>query len=246
MTDRDDTLLTRLAQLASEVGPAIKPSGHDELLKSITTVAVAIFRAAACSVALLDETTDELVFHVASGAGEEDVVGLRMPAQQGVAGWVLMSGQPIAIDDVRGDPRFAADVAESTGFVPHSIMAMPLETTEGTIGVVSVLDRSSADAGDMELLALFAQQAAIAIENSRAFSDLGRVLLAALEQAVEDGDLSDALRRASSNMAARDSDLAELAACFSELSAFGPDERRAAVALLSQFLSYVRKRRHWA
>jgi GAF domain-containing protein len=226
------------------MGPAIKPSGHDELLKSITTVAVAIFRAAACSVALLDETTDELVFHVASGAGEEDVVGLRMPAQQGVAGWVLMSGQPIAIDDVRGDPRFAADVAESTGFVPRSIMAMPLETKGGTIGVVSVLDRSSADAGDMELLALFAQQAAIAIDNSRAFSDLGRVLLAALEQA-SDGDLSDVLRRASSNMAARDADLAELAACFSELSAFGPDERRAAVALLSLFLSYVRKRRHW-
>ena len=244
MTHSDDTLLTRLAQLASEMGPAIKPSGHDELLKSITTVAVAIFRAAACSVALLDETTDELVFHVASGAGEEDVVGLRMPAQQGVAGWVLMSGQPIAIDDVRGDPRFAADVAESTGFVPRSIMAMPLETKGGTIGVVSVLDRSSADAGDMELLALFAQQAAIAIDNSRAFSDLGRVLLAALEQA-SDGDLSDVLRRASSNMAARDADLAELAACFSELSAFGPDERRAAVALLSLFLSYVRKRRHW-
>ncbi|MDQ4028922.1 MAG: GAF domain-containing protein, partial [Actinomycetota bacterium] len=154
------------------------------------------------------------------------------------------SGQPIAIDDVRGDPRFAADVAESTGFVPRSIMAMPLETKKGTIGVVSVLDRSSADAGDMELLALFAQQAAIAIDNSRAFSDLGRVLLAALEQA-SDGDLSDVLRRASSNMAARDADLAELAACFSELSAFGPDERRAAVALLSQFLSYVKKRRHW-
>ena len=245
MTHSDDTLLTRLAQLASEMGPAIKPSGHDELLKSITTVAVAIFRAAACSVALLDETTDELVFHVASGAGEEDVVGLRMPAQQGVAGWVLMSGQPIAIDDVRGDPRFAADVAESTGFVPRSIMAMPLETKGGTIGVVSVLDRSSADAGDMELLALFAQQAAIAIDNSRAFSDLGRVLLAALEQA-SDGDLSDVLRRASSNMAARDADLAELAACFSELGALGPEERSAAVALLSEFLRYVEKRRRWA
>jgi GAF domain-containing protein len=246
MTEQDDTILNSVARLASELGPAIKPSGHDELLKSITTAAVGIFRAAACSVALLDEATDELVFNVASGAGEEDVVGLRMPAQQGVAGWVLMSGQPIAIDDVRGDPRFAADVAESTGYVPRSIMAMPLQTNTGTIGVISVLDRASGDARDMELLVLFAQQAAIAIENSRAFTDLGRVLLAALEQAADDPDLAHALRTASSNIPARDPQLAELAASFSELSALGADERRAAVALLSEFLNYVKKRRQWA
>jgi GAF domain-containing protein len=246
MTERDDTLLNRIARLASDVGPAIKPAGHDELLKSITTVAVAIFRAAACSVALLDETTEELVFHVASGAGEADVTGLRMPARRGVAGWVLMSGQPIAIEDVRGDPRFAADVAESTGYVPQSIMAMPLETKKGTIGVISVLDRSSADVRDMELLALFAQQAAIAIENSRAFSDLGRVLLAALEQAADEPDLTDALRGTSSRLSAPDFELAELAACFNELSALGAEERSAAVALLSEFLGYVKKRRQWA
>jgi GAF domain-containing protein len=246
MSERDDTLLTKLAQLASEVAPAIKLSGHDELLKSITTAAVGIFRAAACSVALHDEATDELVFHVASGAGEEDVTGLRMPAQQGVAGWVLMSGQPIAIEDVRGDPRFASDVAESTGYVPRSIMAMPLETKAETIGVISVLDRSSNDPRDMELLSLFAQQAAIAIENSRVFSDLGRVLLAALEQSTDDRNLIEALRRASSGLHERDLDLAKLATCFGELSALGPDERRAAVALLSEFLGYVKKRRQWA
>jgi GAF domain-containing protein len=245
MTERDDALLRRLAQLASNVGPAIKPSGHDELLKSITNVAVAIFRAAACSVALLDENTDELVFHVASGAGEEDVTGLRMPAHRGVAGWVLMSGQPIAIADVREDPRFASDVAESTGYVPRSIIAMPLETSNRTIGVISVLDRSSEDARDMELLGVFAQQAAIAIDNSRAFSDMGRIVLSALEQTVDEPNLSDAIRRAKSSLPSRDEELAELAACFSDLSALGKDERRAALALLSDFVEYVKRRRQW-
>jgi GAF domain-containing protein len=246
MTDRHDSLLRELAQLAAELGPAIKPSGHDELLKSITTAAMSIFEAAACSVALLDEATDELVFHVASGVGERDVTGLRMPSQHGIAGWVLMSGQPIAIEDVRGDPRFATDVAESTGYMPRSIMAMPLETSNATIGVISVLDRSSAGPRDMELLSLFAQQAALAIDNSRVFSDIGKVLLNALEDASHGGSLARALHAAASDDSAPNAELAELAATFAELSTFGTDERRAAIALLSEFLAYVKTRRRWS
>jgi len=80
---------------------------------------------------------------------------------------MLPRGQPIEIADVTRDPRFARDVAESTGYVPRAILAMPLETDRAMLGVIEDLDRrkdGGSGARDMELLALFARQAALAIE----------------------------------------------------------------------------------
>jgi GAF domain-containing protein len=237
-------LLGQVAQLADDLGPALAPAGHDELLASITTAAMQIFEAGACSIALLDG--EELVFHVASGSGDESVKGMHMPASRGIAGWVVHSGQPIAIENVESDPRFAADVARRTGYVPRSILAMPLETDRDIIGVISVLDRRSSGAGggarDMELLGLFARQAALAIENSRAFNELGRALFRALALASGDGGLGGALEQIAGETGGPNAEMARLAACFHEIALAGPEERAAAVGLLTELLGYVRRR----
>jgi GAF domain-containing protein len=243
---KPDDILTRVAQLATDLGPALTPAAHDELLRSIAEAARRIFDAKACSLALLDEEEEHVIFHVAAGYGEEQIRGLRVPVNQGIAGWVVTSGQPIAISDVSKDPRFARDVAESTGYVPSAIIAMPLETERGMIGVIEVLDRgpSSFGAGDdMEILGLFANQAALAIENSRIFTQLGQTLFEAAGKAAKDGDLQRSLVRIAEDAAEPNAELAELAACFNELAAEGPAERRGATQLLTQFLAYVRSRR---
>ncbi|MFN2388368.1 MAG: GAF domain-containing protein [Actinomycetota bacterium] len=245
MTNDDRSVLEELAQLAADLGPALTPAGHEELLRSITDAAKDLFEAAACSLALLTETEEELVFWVASGTGAEDVVGMRIPSSQGIAGWVVTSGQAIAIEDVRRDPRFASDFAESTGYVPQSILAMPLETERQMLGVISVLDRRSSGgegAQDMQTLALFARQAALAIENSRVFTDLGRALFAAASEAAT-GDLAAALTEQAILAPAPRSDYAELAAHLSELGRMGPEERRAATQLVGHFLAYLRARK---
>jgi GAF domain-containing protein len=249
MTQRPEDLWSELARTASSLGAALTPAGHDELLRSITAAAKDLFGAAACSLALLDEEEEHLLFHVATGAGADEVVGLRVPVGRGVAGWVVTSGQPIAIADVRRDPRFASDVAQTTGYVPQSILAMPLQTERAMLGVIEVLDRSSdgrEDRRDMQLLGLFAEQAALAIENSRVFSDLGRMLLEAAADAAGDGDLGAALRRAARDAPSPTAELAELGALFNELGRAGPDERRLAARIVSEILSYQRTRgREW-
>jgi GAF domain-containing protein len=154
----------------------------------------------------------------------------------------VASGQPIAIEDVSSDPRFAMDVAESTGYVPRSILAMPLETDRAVIGVIEVLDRQSERDRDMELLALFARQAALAIENSRVFTDLGRALFASLER-VADGDVAEALRAVAEEAPKPGSDLADLAAQFHRLALLGDDERTAATRLVGEFLDYLDAKR---
>jgi GAF domain-containing protein len=137
------------------------------LLQAIVQVARAIFGAKASSILLLDEETDELVFEAVVGEGEESLLGIRFPADRGVAGFVLATRTPLVIEDVRQDPRFAADVAEDTGYVPSGLMAAPLLYDEEVLGVLEVLDRPQRahfSLEEMDLLGLFANQAAIAVD----------------------------------------------------------------------------------
>jgi GAF domain-containing protein len=141
--------------------------GHAELLRSIVEVARAIFGARASSVFLLDEETDELVFEAVAGEGAERLIGRRFPSSTGVAGWVLVTRQPLVLEDVGEDPRFARDVAESTGYVPRGLMAVPLLHDEQALGVLEVLDRPHSarfTLAEMDLLGQFANQAAIALD----------------------------------------------------------------------------------
>jgi GAF domain-containing protein len=245
MPDDLRELLKELADTASDAGAALAPVGNLELLRSITDTARTIFNAAACSLALLDEASEFLTFHVASGAGADEVVGMRVGVNQGIAGWVVTSGQPIAIGDVTKDPRFAAGFASNTGYVPRSILAMPLETERQMIGVIEVLDRNrqGADSGDdMQLLGLFARQAALAIESSRVFTNLGRSLMQSLSAATEHDDLKQALLDTGEAARRPDESLATLAAHLNELSRRGDDERAAATRLIGDFLSYLTAR----
>ena len=136
------------------------------LLRSIVDVARGIFAARATSITLLDEETNELVFEAVSGEGSDAIVGRRFAANEGIAGWVATSGQSLVLDNVSEDPRFSQDVAADTGYMPKALMAVPLIGDEDVIGVLSVLDRSDAETSglaQMELLELFAKQAAIAL-----------------------------------------------------------------------------------
>ena len=141
--------------------------GYRALLRATVEVARATFHAKASSVFLLDEDADELVFEAVAGGGSEGLVGRRFPSSTGVAGWVLVTRQPLVVDDLAQDKRFARDVAESTGYVPRSLMAVPLLVDDRVLGVLEVLDRSNVEPfslAEMDLLGLLGNQAAIALD----------------------------------------------------------------------------------
>src|ERR1700759_3167637 len=94
------------------------------LLRATVEVARAIFHAKAASVFLLDEETDELVFEAVAGEGADTLIGQRFPADTGVAGWVLVTRQPLVVEDLTKDTRFSREAAESTGFVPKGLMVV--------------------------------------------------------------------------------------------------------------------------
>lgn len=158
----DETLRDAVA-----AGVLAAEEGHRELLQSIVEVARGIFGARASSIFLLDADADELVFEAVAGEGASSLIGQRLPSSTGIAGWVLVTRQPLVLEDLQNDPRFARDVAESTGYVPTSLMAVPLLHDEEVLGVLQVLDRPHRERfslQEMELLGLFANQAAIALD----------------------------------------------------------------------------------
>jgi GAF domain-containing protein len=129
--------------------------GLDEDLNRSLAAVRALFGAAACSCALVDDDGAALTFVGADGQGAAEITGVQLPIGRGIAGWAVMSGQPIAVRDVQSDARFARDVAEATHYVPTSVLAAPLHDDEGeTIGVIEVLDPSVEQAGDWVLAVL--------------------------------------------------------------------------------------------
>ena len=242
--------LRRLVLAVEASGRAVLASSSEELLQSIVEAAARLFGAAASSIALVDEEQQVLEFKVATGAGREQVIGMCIPVDQGIAGYVAMTGQPMAVSDVQQDPRFAQKTAEKTGYVPRSILAMPLVYDERVIGVIEVLDKISAPSfglQDMELLGLFARQAAIAIHGARQYELLGAALVRGLQDLVGSegsAELQEALaRRPGQDQVA---DLLELAGLFHSIGELGQAERQVCRQILAAFAEYGRARPRYA
>jgi len=243
--------LRRLVQVFEASAQAILPTSSQDLLQSIVDAAARIFGAAAASIALVDEARQVLRFEVAHGAGQQDVVGKEISIDAGIAGYVAMTGNPIAVADVRKDPRFDQEFAEKTGYVPNSILATPLVWKEHVIGVMEVLDKIDAPSfgmQDMELLGMFARQAAIAIRQSQQFDTLGDAILRGIKELCEGSpslDLSEVLHSLSQKAGEdqRDQDLLALAELLYAIHQFGDSERKMCLDVLSVFRDYVESKR---
>lgn len=138
-------------------------------LRSTARLGRSIFNAAAASVFLVDGETGDLVFAAVSEERDLHLLGTRFPARTGIVGWVTEYCEPLLADDVSSAAQFDISVAETTGYVPSSILAAPLIRGENCIGVLEILDRDTGSDGELEdvaLLVSLANQSAIALELS--------------------------------------------------------------------------------
>jgi GAF domain-containing protein len=146
-----------------------------ELLDAIMHTAAALLEAETSSLMMLDEAKQELSFAVATGDTADSVTESRMPADRGIAGWVLQRGEPAIVDDVAKDPRFYAQLDRGSGFKTRSVLAVPLKIRDKAIGVVEVINKRGGapfSPRDKDLAIALAAQAAVAIENARLYQKL--------------------------------------------------------------------------
>jgi len=123
------------------------------------------------SVSLLTGDRRELVFHTTVGGAPDAVKGMRMPATEGIVGWVVFHGESLLVPDVSKDPRHYTQVDVNSGFKTRSILCVPLIAKGTVIGAIEVLNKIDGpfDADDLRMAESVALSAATAIENAMLF-----------------------------------------------------------------------------
>jgi len=161
----------RLAALNRATQAMIATLDPDAVLTLAMAEARTMLNAESTAILLLDKNNDELRFAATANVNCDALTGSRTPAQEGLAGWVVQNAQPALVHDVQSDPRFRESVDGLAGPDTRSLLAMPLEYREETIGVIEAINKVGGDFDehDRELLSTLAGSAAIAIENARLY-----------------------------------------------------------------------------
>jgi len=141
-----------------------------QVLNRIMNYANKVTNSEASTLMLLNEKTGELVFSVPTGKKSDELVDIIIPPGKGVAGWVVENDKHVLIHDVKKDSRFYKSVDNISGFETKSILCVPLKAKSKMIGVLEVINKNDGTTftdEDAMFLKIFANQAAMAIENSR-------------------------------------------------------------------------------
>lgn len=131
--------------------------------------------AEASSIYELDEERDELFVRLARGEKKAPVKNIRLKRGEGIAGWVLETGRPRVIHDVRKEKRFDGRYDRITGFYTRSMICVPLVLRGKSVGVIQVLNKKSPEPfseADLEILTSMSQQIAVAMENAKLYERL--------------------------------------------------------------------------
>ncbi|MEA2594370.1 MAG: hypothetical protein QOF01_839 [Thermomicrobiales bacterium] len=237
--------------LAATVGTIGSPVSHARLLELILETAAAVTDARAAHLFLIDEEGDELVFAVAVGPHAGDVEQRRVPLGYGLAGLVALGGQPMTVADARQEPELASEAARHLGYVPDSIMCVPLFVEDRVVGVLELLDKEGDEpfsTRDIDHLGLFANQAAVAITQSRVYANLAGLIGEVLTSLGEHADSSMRVRARAFAASSEDADdvdfreALELAQLVREIAWQGEEEHRACLTMLQGFARYLRAR----
>ncbi len=153
-----------------EMGKSLsKAKTVKEVLDIVMYQVGCIFQPCHWSILLKDPKTGDMVFSVVVGTNSKRLQGVRLPKGEGIAGFVMETGQPMVVDDVTTDSRFSARVDKYTRFNTRSIIATPLKTDDKIFGVIELVNRVNEESfseKDLTLLSSISEYAAIAIERS--------------------------------------------------------------------------------
>ncbi|MEZ0396033.1 MAG: GAF domain-containing protein [Anaerolineales bacterium] len=181
-SERRARQLTYLTEITRQLTGTLE---SEPLLHKILESAISILNCEAGTLFLVDEQTDELIFRVVIGPVAENLVGTRLPPGTGIVGEAVQKRRPIISNNVLDTAAWSASTDEKTGFITKSILAVPMIVKERVVGVLEVINRKDNlpfVEDDQNLLAAFAGQAAVALENARLYTLTDQELNARVEE----------------------------------------------------------------
>lgn len=145
------------------------------LLRTIVEVACELTASEGASILLHDPSNGMLKFEAVPAFQDDDLIGLCVPIDSSVAGWIYSSAQPLMINDAEGDSRVYREVDRRIHFQTRSLLGVPLLIKQEAIGVLEAVNKSGGShytEADQDTLETLAGHAAVAIENARLMSKL--------------------------------------------------------------------------
>ena len=143
----------------------------DQLLKLIADEATKHVDAERATIFILDKEKGELWAKIALGVSDT----IRFDSRLGIAGAVLIAGKPMIVEDAYKSPLFYPSIDSITGYHTRNVLSVPLRNPkQEVIGVFQVLNKKEGrfTTEDEHFVVALANQAAVALENSFALSDL--------------------------------------------------------------------------
>jgi adenylate cyclase len=163
--------LTALYEVSQVVNSTLDLS---EVLNIVMDTIISLTEAERGFLMLLNEETGELDFKVARNMDRETLEGSSFEISRTIVNRVRAEGEPILTTNAQADPRFSAQ-ASVVSYSLRSILCVPLKVRDKITGVIYSDNRIKAGLfteRDRDLLAAFADQAAMAIENARLFESV--------------------------------------------------------------------------
>jgi two-component sensor histidine kinase len=169
----DETLYRleqKTAQLRAigEIGAALAAAWKlEDTLDVITRITSQVMSVDSCSIYLQEEGSDRLVLKATTGLARESIGRAALGIGEGLTGWTVTHGQPVAVGDALNDPRFKL-LPETREEGLRSLMAVPLSVQGRIIGAMNVQTARVRDFtnDEVELLSLIANLAAGALEKA--------------------------------------------------------------------------------
>ena len=143
-----------------------------EILQSLLAQMNELLNAEALSIALVDKQRNELVYEIAEGIGSDKILGLRLPSNQGISGWVMEHGQPALVQDTASDPRFYRQADKRTGHDTRAIICAPLQVKGEVLGTIQAINprQGTFTEDDLQLWVNLANLASSALANAQQFA----------------------------------------------------------------------------
>lgn len=139
-SERQARVMTALAEGATAITSTVK---LEAVLRRILEQTIQALQVEVVSLALIDPTSQELVFQASSGDPEQRIIGTRLTPGQGIAGWVAKEGKGIVVPDVSVDTRFHRDVDQMLGFQTQAVACAPIRSRGKVIGVLEAINPTS-------------------------------------------------------------------------------------------------------
>ena len=218
-TERLEDLVFKLGTLNDMVEMAARIPKIEDLLAHVLERTMRAVSATIGSIMLLDRERQVLRVAVGRGLGDDDQTrrNVEVKVGEGIAGRVVQAGEPVLVEDIEKDPRFAR--VSDPKYGGGSFICMPLRVGDRIVGVVNLAKKENGPGvpvqaftpPDLQFLNALMTYTAYAVDNARLFEE-ARAAAQRLEEVVEDQKLRLTLAQQQMLQAAKLSALGELVA----------------------------------